>query len=81
MENNIITELERILKENEELKIKVSEMEINQRNFAMRERLYQSELSTIKHQLEKFVQSIKTTPHSHDPEYNRVVYKGIEDDE
>ena len=78
--NELNGQLGQLEAENEELKIKVSGMEINQRNFAMRERLYQSELSTIKHQLEKFVQSIKTTPHSHDAEYNRVVYKGIEDD-
>lgn len=74
MTDNIITELERILKENEELKVKVAEMEIKHRNWTMRERLYQSELSTIKHQLEKFAKSIKTTPHSQDAEYNRVAY-------
>lgn len=75
MTDNIITELERIIKENEELKTKLAEMEIKQRNSYMRERLYQSELSTIKSQLDKFAKGIKTTPHSHDAEYSKVVYQ------
>jgi len=60
----------------------LTEYEVYQRNWAMRERLYQSELATIKSRLDKLVKSIKTTPHSHDAEYNRVVYQGggIEDD-
>lgn len=40
MMDNIITEIERIIKENEELKTRVAELEINLRNFSMRERLY-----------------------------------------
>lgn len=78
--NNIINELENIIKENQELKTKITEYEINQRNWSMRERLYQSELSTIKNQLKKIHDAIKTTPHSHDEEYNKVVYQGIEEE-
>ena len=81
MTDNIITELEKIIKENEELKTKLTEHEIYQRNWSMRERLYQSELATIKSQLDKLVRCIKTTPHSHDAEYNRVVYQGGEIEE
>ena len=78
--NNIINELENIIKENQELKTKITEYEINQRNWSMRERLYQSELSTIKNQLKKIHDAIKTTPHSHDAEYNKVVYQSIEEE-
>lgn len=78
--NNIINELENIIKENQELKTKITEYEINQRNWSMRERLYQSELSTIKNQLKKIHDTIRTTPHSHDVEYNKVVYQGVEEE-
>ena len=74
MENNIITELERILKENEELKEKVTELETANRNVLMRERLYQSALSSAKNQMLKLAQSIDTTPHSRDAEYQATVY-------
>ena len=76
--NNIINELENIIKENQELKTKITEYEINKRNWSMRERLYQSELSTIKNQLKKIHDTIRTTPHSHDEEYNKVVYQDVE---
>ncbi len=74
MESNIITELERILKENEELKEKVTELETANRNVLMRERLYQSALSSAKNQMLKLAQSIDTTPHSRDAEYQATVY-------
>lgn len=74
MENNIITELERILKENEELKEKVTELETANRNVLMRERLYQSALSSAKNQMLRLAQSIDTTPHSRDAEYQATVY-------
>lgn len=76
--NNIINELENIIKENQELKTKITEYEINRRNWSMRERLYQSELSTIKNQLKKIHDTIRTTPHSQDEEYNKVVYQDVE---
>lgn len=76
MTSDLIAELEKIINENRELKTKLTEMEINQRNWSMRERLYQSELTTIKTQLSKIAEAIKTTPHSKDAEYNRVVYQG-----
>ena len=79
--NNIINELENIIKENQELKTKITEYEIKQRNGSMRERLYQSELSTIKNQLKKIHDAIRTTPHSHDEEYNKVVYQDTEIEE
>lgn len=79
--NNIINELENIIKENQELKTKITEYEINQRNWSMRERLYQSELATVKNQLKKIHDAIQTTPHSHDEEYNKVVYQGTEIEE
>lgn len=72
--DNIITEIERIIKENEELKTKVAELEINNRNICMRERLYQSSLQTVKNQMLKLAQNIDTTPHSRDAEYQSVVY-------
>ena len=78
--NNIINELENIIKENQELKTKITEFEINRRNWAMRERLYQSELSTIKNQLKKIHNAIQTTPHSHDEEYNKIAYQGVEEE-
>ena len=74
MTDNIITEIERIIKENSEMKAKLTEYEINQRNSLLRERLYQSELATLKNQLQKIYEGIKTTPHSHDKEYNKIVY-------
>lgn len=76
MTDNIITEIERIIKENSEMKAKLTEYEINQRNSLLRERLYQSELATLKNQLQKIVEGIKTTPHSNNAEYNKVVYGG-----
>lgn len=80
MENSIITELERILKENEELKEKVTELETANRNVLMRERLYQSALSSAKNQMLRLAQSIDTTPHSRDAEYQATVY-GVNDNE
>lgn len=80
MTDNILIELENIIKENQELKTKITEYEINRRNWSMRERLYQSELSTIKNQLKKISDAIKTTPHSHDEEYNKVVYQDVEEE-
>lgn len=74
MTDNILTEIERILKENEELKLKISELETKYRTVLMRERLYQSQLSTAKTQILKLGQSIDTTPHSRDAEYQQVVY-------
>lgn len=74
MTDNILTEIERILKENEELKLKISELETKFRTVLMRERLYQSQLSTAKTQILKLGQSIDTTPHSRDAEYQQVVY-------
>lgn len=78
--DNIINELENIIKENQELKTKITEYEINRRKWYMRERLYQSELSTIKNQLKKIHDTIRTTPHSQDEEYNKVVYQDIEEE-
>lgn len=72
--DNILIEIERIIKENEELKTKVAELEIVNRNICMRERLYQSALSTAKNQMLKLAQSIDTTPHSRDAEYQSIVY-------
>lgn len=74
MNDNILTEIERILKENEELKTKVAELEINNRNILMRERLYQSALSTAKNQMLALAQNISTTPHSRDVDYQKAVY-------
>lgn len=74
MTDNIITEIERIIKENAEMKAKLTRYEINQRNSLLRERLYQSELATLKNQLQKIYESIKLTPHSQDEEYNKIVY-------
>lgn len=78
MKDNILTEIERIIKENEELKMKIAELEINNRNILMRERLYQSALSSAKNQMLKLAQSIDTTPHSRDAEYQHTVY-GVND--
>lgn len=72
--DNIIIEIEKIIKENEELKTKVAELEINNRNFSMRERLYQSSLQTVKNQMLKLAQGIDTTPHSRNTEYQSIVY-------
>ena len=72
--DNIITEIETIIKENEELKARVADLEINLRNFSMRERLYQSSLQTAKNQMLKLAQGIDTTPHSRDFEYQSIVY-------
>ena len=74
MTDNILTEIERIIKENEELKTRIAELEINNRNSLMRERLYQSALSSAKSQMLKLAQSIDTTPHSRDVEYQHIVY-------
>ena len=74
MADNIIAEIERIIKENEELKSRVAELELTNRNLYMRERLYQSSLQTAKNQLLKLAQSIDTTPHSRDTEYQSIVY-------
>lgn len=78
--DNIITEIERIIKENEELKTKVAELEIINRNICMRERLYQSSLQTVKNQMLKLAQGINTTPHSRDAEYQSIVYGGDNND-
>lgn len=78
MTDNILTEIERIIKENEELKTSIIELETNNRNLLLRERLYQSSLQNTKNQLLKFAQNITTTPHSKDAEYQQVVYGEIE---
>lgn len=75
MMDNLLTEIERIIKENEELKTRVAELEIANRNAHMRERLYQSSLQTVKNQMLKLAQSIDTTPHSRDTEYQSIVYR------
>ena len=74
MTDNIITEIERIIKENEELKSKVTKLELANRNLSMRERLYQSALDTTKTRLIKLAQGISATPHSRDAEYQSIVY-------
>ena len=72
--DNIIIEIEKIIKENEELKTKITELKIANRNICMRERLYQSSLQTVKNRMLKLAQSINTTPHSRDAEYQSIVY-------
>ena len=78
MVDNILAEIERIIKENEELKEKIITLETNLRNISMRERLYQSTLQATRTQLLKFAQGLTTTPHSSDAEYRQVVYGEIE---
>jgi predicted RNA-binding protein with RPS1 domain len=78
MTNELIAEIEKIINENQELKEKVTQLEINNRNLSMRERLYQSELQNVKNTLVKMSQSIQLTPHSKDIEYREVVYGGNE---
>ena len=74
MTDNILAEIERIIKENEELKEKIITLETNLRNISMRERLYQSTLQATRTRLLKFADGITTTPHSSDTEYREVVY-------
>lgn len=74
MTDNILTEIERIIKENERLKNKIDGLETINRNLSMRERLYQSELQKVKTALTKLAENVLTTPHSKDAEYQSVVY-------
>lgn len=73
-DNELIQNLEQIINENSELKTKIAAMEVKQRNWGLRERLYQSELQTLKNTLLKLANGIKTSPHISDAEYNQQAY-------
>lgn len=78
-DNELIQNLEQIINENSELKTKIAEMEVKQRNWGLRERLYQSELQTLKNTLLKLANGIKTSPHSSDAGYIQQAYRESEE--
>lgn len=67
-----------LIQEREDLKVKVIELQNTNDRLALRERLYQSELSKTRNVLQKLAQAINTTPHTSASEYQQYYGMGIE---
>ncbi len=65
-----------LIQEREDLKVKVIELQNTNDKLALRERLYQSELSKTRNALQKLAQAINTAPHTSASEYQQ--YYGME---